>query len=93
MSSPATTPPVGSHRPDHGAAGRSRADDLRDRLAGAAGLVVLAAGVTGVVSAVVPAQRSRLRLVVELLGLPVATGAAAGSAVLGVLLVLVARGI
>ena len=64
-----------------------------ERLASLAGLIVMAAGVVGVVSALLPAQRGRLRLVVELLGLPVTTGAAAASVVLGLLLVLVARGL
>ncbi|MCW2777078.1 MAG: putative rane protein with lysine transferase [Frankiales bacterium] len=68
-------------------------DPVRDRLAGVAGLLVLVAGVVGVVSGLVPAERGRLRLVVDLLGLPVAAGAAATSVTLGVLLVLVARGL
>ncbi len=76
-----------------GATHRDRGTDLRDRLAGAAGLIVLLAGVVSVVSALLPEQRSRLRVTVELLGLPVTTGAAAASVVLGVVLVLLARGL
>lgn len=64
-----------------------------ERLASLASMLVMAAGITGVVSALVPAQRGRLRLVVELFGLPATAGAAGTSVLLGVLLVLVARGL
>ena len=103
VTAPARTPvatspePAGPTRTQTAGPTRTRAADrwpgLRDRLAAWAGLVVLAAGVTSIVSALLPAQRGRLRLVVDLLGLPVTTGAAAASVVLGVLLVLVARGL
>ena len=103
VTAPARTPvaaspePAGPTRTQTAGPTRTRAANrwpgLRDRLAAWAGLVVLAAGVTSIVSALLPAQRGRLRLVVDLLGLPVTTGAAAASVVLGVLLVLVARGL
>ena len=70
-------------------AGYSRAA----RLASAASLLVMAAGITGVASALLPAERGRLRLVVDLFGLPATAGAAGASVFLGVLLVLVARGL
>ncbi len=68
------------------------ADD-RGRWASAGGAVVLLAGVVGIASGLLPAQRGRLHVVAELLGLPVASAAAAGSIVVGVVLVLLARGL
>lgn len=71
----------------------THADPRHDRLAAWASLLVLLAGVVAVVSALFPEQRGRLHAVVGLLGLPVTTGAATTSAVLGLVLVLLARGL
>ncbi len=66
---------------------------MQERLASWAATAVLLAGITGVVSGVLPEQRGRLAFAVDLLGLPVTTGAATASTVLGVVLVLLARGL
>ena len=63
------------------------------RLVPLARLLVLAAGWVSVLSGLLPADRDRLAVVVRLLGLPAASAAAASSVVLGVVLVLLARGL
>src|SRR5664279_960991 len=63
------------------------------RASGLVSLLVLIAGLVTILSALTPAQHARLRLVQQLLGLPVARAAAGGSAAIGVVLVLLARGL
>lgn len=55
--------------------------------------LVLLAGIVGIVSGVLPPRRDRLRIVADLLGLPAVNAAAAASVGLGIVLVLVARGL
>jgi lysyl-tRNA synthetase class 2 len=72
---------------------RERDSAWPGRLASWATTLVALAGLVGVVSGLLPPERQRLHAVVDLLGLPVATGAAAATVVLGLVLLLVARGL
>ncbi|MCW2622248.1 MAG: putative rane protein with lysine transferase [Frankiales bacterium] len=79
--------------PTTGASPAPRWPGLSARLAALSSFAVLVAGVVGVVSGLLPAEHRRLAHLVDLLGLPVASGAAAGSVVLGTVLVLLAGGL
>lgn len=63
------------------------------RASGLVSLLVLIAGLVTILSALTPERHARLELIQRLLGLPVATAASAGSAAIGVVLVLLARGL
>src|SRR4051794_26393692 len=65
----------------------------RERAANGASLLVLLAGFVGIISGVLPPETNRLRLVNDTLGLPAVNAAAAGSVGLGIVLILVARGL
>jgi lysyl-tRNA synthetase class 2 len=93
-----------SDRSEHGSSRRHRrrrntADpptrtDLRwQRAANGAALLVLIAGFVGIISGVLPPRGDRLRVVNDALGLPTVDAAAAASVGLGVVLILVARGL
>src|SRR3954470_1712372 len=75
------------------APGHPRRSAAVQRLAGSAGLLVWVAGVVGIVSGLLPPDEKRLRTVADALGLPAAYAAAAASVTLGVVLVLLARGL
>ncbi|HSP38939.1 MAG TPA: phosphatidylglycerol lysyltransferase domain-containing protein [Frankiaceae bacterium] len=64
-----------------------------ERAAKAASFLVLVSGVVGIISGVLPPQRARLRIVADVLGLPTVDAAAATSVGLGIVLVLLARGL
>jgi lysyl-tRNA synthetase class 2 len=64
-----------------------------ERAAKIASLLVLITGLVGIVSGVLPPQRARLRIVADGLGLPTVNAAAATSVGLGIVLVLLARGL
>ena len=79
--------------PSAAVAAAAAPDDNRDRWASACGAVVRLAGIVGIASGLLPAQSGRLHVVAGLLGLPATSAAAAGSIVVGVVLVLLARGL
>ena len=91
--------PAGHHRgpgPDSVPTGRPGGrlpQAASGRLAGLSSLLVLLAGLVGVVSGLLPADSGRLGALARVVGLPTASAAAAGSVVAGLAAVLVARGL
>jgi lysyl-tRNA synthetase class 2 len=80
-------------RTDAGASAETRWTQRSERAASLAALLVLLAGIVGIVSGVLPPHRNRFRIMADVLGLPTVNAAAAASVGLGIVLVLVARGL
>jgi lysyl-tRNA synthetase class 2 len=89
-----TTPGPSAESPRESGTEKSlRWTQRRERAANAASLLVLIAGFVGVVSGVLPPEKNRLHIVNDVLGLPTVDAAAAVSVGLGIVLILVARGL